>query len=263
MLTNRTMIACVDVDYRDTHAMAACVLFRDWLDAAPVAEWTHRVEPIAAYEPGQFYRRELPCLLAVLAPRLDEIQTVVVDGYVWLQDQHTPGLGAHLYEALERRIAVVGVAKTCFQSAGVAKAVLRREHSAAVRDCGGPRSAHRVGVRASHARCPPLADSAQARRPVLPKCVSGEKKLKTKRRISFPISVSRDAIAERGNAPDYRERWALPRSATASRLTGMVFRSSASKCPVNPRSRSRVLSLPVGILWRPMLWFRSLWRKDR
>lgn len=125
MLTNRTMLACVDVDYRDTHALAACVLFRDWLDARPAAEWTQRIAPIAPYEPGQFYRRELPCLLAVLAPRLEELQTIVVDGYVWLRDEHSPGLGAHLYEALGRRIPVIGVAKTCFQSATAAQPVVR------------------------------------------------------------------------------------------------------------------------------------------
>ena len=75
------MIACVDVDYRADHAVAACVLFRDWLDAAAADEWTKRIAPVAPYEPGQFYRRELPCLLAVLTPRLDEVRTVVVDGY--------------------------------------------------------------------------------------------------------------------------------------------------------------------------------------
>jgi deoxyribonuclease V len=125
MLTNRTMIACVDVDYRADHAVAACVLFRDWLDADASDQWTRRIAPVAPYLPGEFYRRELPCLLAVLEPRLPEIQTVIVDGYVWLRDEHTPGLGAHLYEALGRRVPVIGVAKTCFQSAGAAKAVVR------------------------------------------------------------------------------------------------------------------------------------------
>jgi deoxyribonuclease V len=125
MRPNRTMIACVDVDYRGDHAVVACVLFRDWLDPAPAAEWTHRVAPVAPYQPGQFYRRELPCLLAVLAPRLDEVGTVLVDGYVWLRDEHSPGLGAHLYEALGRKVAVIGVAKSCFQSAAAAKPVLR------------------------------------------------------------------------------------------------------------------------------------------
>ncbi|HYH68074.1 MAG TPA: endonuclease V [Urbifossiella sp.] len=68
---------------------------------------------VADYEPGSFYRRELPCLLGVLAlgPRPD---VVVVDGYVWLAGD-VPGLGAHLHAALGG--VVVGVAKTRFASA--------------------------------------------------------------------------------------------------------------------------------------------------
>ncbi len=34
------MIACVDVDYRDSAAVAACVLFRDWTDASSCAAFT-------------------------------------------------------------------------------------------------------------------------------------------------------------------------------------------------------------------------------
>lgn len=76
---------------------------------------------MADYEPGAFYRRELPCLLDVLArgPRAD---IVVVDGYVWLGDGKA-GLGAHLHAALGG--AVVGVAKTRFAGATDAIAVCR------------------------------------------------------------------------------------------------------------------------------------------
>lgn len=38
---------------------------------------------IAPYQPGEFYRRELPCLLAVLACG-PVAEVIVVDGYVWL-----------------------------------------------------------------------------------------------------------------------------------------------------------------------------------
>lgn len=110
------MKACVDVDYRDACAVAACVVFDAWGDAAPAYE--RRIVSAsapAAYEPGAFYKRELPYLLAVLEG-LDTIDLVVVDGYVWL-DGGRPGLGAHLYEALGRRVAVVGVAKTAFRGA--------------------------------------------------------------------------------------------------------------------------------------------------
>lgn len=118
-------IAIVDVDYRGDGAVAACVLARGWADAEPEstrAVFLDRVEP---YEPGMFYRRELPCLLAVLSELGERPGAVVVDGYVWLGDG-VPGLGARLFEALGGEIPVVGVAKTRFRGAdGVAEEVLR------------------------------------------------------------------------------------------------------------------------------------------
>jgi len=119
------MIACVDVDYRDDGAVAACVLFRSWTDAEPAGEYICRIERVEPYQPGQFYKRELPCLLAVLEKAAQPPEMVVVDGYVWLEDESHPGLGAHLYEALGKSVPVVGVAKTRFASARSARPVLR------------------------------------------------------------------------------------------------------------------------------------------
>jgi len=119
------MIACVDVDYREDEAIAACVLFRAWTDESPAAEIVERIGGIAPYEPGQFYKRELPCLRAVLAKVGAPLELVVIDGYVWLADESRPGLGAYLYEALERRVPVAGVAKTQFLSAALAVPVVR------------------------------------------------------------------------------------------------------------------------------------------
>src|SRR5262245_59291816 len=120
-----TMIACVDVDYRDEGAVAACVLFRYWEDADGAAEHVRRIDKVEPYQPGQFYKRELPCLLAVLQEVKEPLAAVVIDGYAWLADENTPGLGGHLFEALGRAIPVVGVAKTRFASARAARPVLR------------------------------------------------------------------------------------------------------------------------------------------
>jgi deoxyribonuclease V len=116
------MIACVDVDYRDPGAVAACVLLRDWADAEPCGEHVEKIAAVEPYEPGEFFRRELPCLRAVLGRTAAPVDVVVIDGYVWLDAAATrPGLGAHLFEALGRRTPVVGVAKTQFAgAAGVA-----------------------------------------------------------------------------------------------------------------------------------------------
>lgn len=119
------MIACVDVDYRDGDGLAACVLCNDWTDAESCAAFTERIVGIQPYEPGQFYKRELPCLLAVLGKVRGTVDVVVVDGYVWLSDETEPGLGAHLYQALGKKIPVVGVAKTQYHGATAARPVLR------------------------------------------------------------------------------------------------------------------------------------------
>ena len=118
------MIAFVDVDYRQEQAAAACVLSSDWGDEAPVRELVERVRGVEPYVPGQFYKRELPCLLAVLAKAGGPIDAVVIDGYVWLGEGR-PGLGGHLYESLGGKVPVVGVAKTRFLSATRAVAVVR------------------------------------------------------------------------------------------------------------------------------------------
>ena len=111
------MKCCLDVDYRADHALAAGLLFAEWGDATPTQELVARIDQIEPYVPGQFYRRELPCLLAVLAKAPLPVDLIVVDGYVWLDTHEKPGLGAHLYTALGEKIPVVGVAKKPFHSA--------------------------------------------------------------------------------------------------------------------------------------------------
>jgi hypothetical protein len=62
----RRMKACLDVHYRQTSACAAAVTFRHWSDAHAVDERIVQVRTVQPYEPGQFFRRELPCFVAVL-----------------------------------------------------------------------------------------------------------------------------------------------------------------------------------------------------
>ncbi len=121
------MIAAADVAYRSRGAVVACVLFQHWMDHAAAVETTCEVSDAEPYEPGQFFRRELPCILAVLR-KLEQLPgIIVIDGYVWLADESEPGLGGHLYAALEQRVAVIGVAKTRFRHAGAAVEITRGE----------------------------------------------------------------------------------------------------------------------------------------
>lgn len=120
------MLACVDVDYRDNDSVAsvACLLFERWSDSEPAEVVQTIVADVAPYVPGEFYRRELPCLLAVLAQTAQRPDLIIVDGYVWLGAPQRKGLGAYLYEALEQAVTIVGVAKNPFADSG-AVSVLR------------------------------------------------------------------------------------------------------------------------------------------
>jgi len=110
-----TLVA-LDVHYLKKGARAAFVTFEHWTSATPLEEGAVNVLEVSEYIPGEFYRRELPCLLAVLAKVSRTSEIIIVDGYVWLE-HGKPGLGAKLFEALESKIPVVGVAKTPYAGA--------------------------------------------------------------------------------------------------------------------------------------------------
>jgi len=119
------MIACTDVCYTEHHAIAGCLLLRHWADDVPSLALTDRIEQTGAYEPGRFYRRELPALLSVLEKLPRRPQVIIVDGYVWLGHECLPGLGAYLHEALGSAAAVIGVAKTVFKEGPAVRAIRR------------------------------------------------------------------------------------------------------------------------------------------
>lgn len=105
------MILATDVQYRDDGSAAvAGVLFGAW--AAPMPERVIRtvLTEVEPYVPGQFFRRELPCILHLLT-LCPPVDTVIVDGYVDVLPDH-PGLGRHLFDRLGGGTPVVGVAKT-------------------------------------------------------------------------------------------------------------------------------------------------------
>jgi deoxyribonuclease V len=115
--------AAVDVQYLDAGgARAAAVLADDPAFATIVASHVAHLVTVAQYEPGAFYLRELPAIEAVLA-LAPPVGLLIVDGYVDLDPDGRPGLGAYVHEALG--IPVVGVAKTAFRTATHAVRVLR------------------------------------------------------------------------------------------------------------------------------------------
>lgn len=109
------MLLAVDVYYRESGAQVSGVVFRHWPDAKPERIYHCAVDTVRDYEPGKFYLRELPCILHLLDTHDLAPDTIIIDGYVYLGDPCRPGLGMHLYNHLQGRVPVIGVAKSRFR----------------------------------------------------------------------------------------------------------------------------------------------------
>jgi len=119
----RGLCVAVDVHYlRSGGARAAAVVAADAAFSRVVAEHTVMVPEVAAYRSGEFYRRELPPLRAVL-DGIAGLGLLVIDGYADLDPGGRPGLGAHTHA--EFAVPVIGVAKSAFRTATHAVPVLR------------------------------------------------------------------------------------------------------------------------------------------
>ena len=108
----------IDVDYRGNTGHVAGVSFFDrnlsWgEDADREGEnSTHItvVEGVENYQSGEFYKRELPCIEALLEEHNLTPDCIIIDGFVHLEDGK-PGLGKYLFDALDGNTPVIGVAK--------------------------------------------------------------------------------------------------------------------------------------------------------
>ncbi|XZF14194.1 endonuclease V [Chitinophagaceae bacterium MMS25-I14] len=124
------MILAFDTYYYGDKAKTVCIGFEHWQDAAPAEIWSEITTTTSEYEPGAFYKRELPCIVSLLAKiSTDNIEAIIVDGFTVLNDEEKPGLGAHLYNYLQLKTPVIGVAKTNFASLNLHKRPLLRGES--------------------------------------------------------------------------------------------------------------------------------------
>jgi deoxyribonuclease V len=121
------MILAFDTHYQNGQAKTVCIAFEQWTDAEPVHIFTSVMPEPAPYEPGAFYKRELPCILQLYnSIPVTGVHTIVIDGYVVLDDAGLPGLGSYLYKALKESIPVIGVAKTNYKLLEANKRALLR-----------------------------------------------------------------------------------------------------------------------------------------
>ena len=118
------MILVIDVDYKDSNNTAgvAGLLFNNFEDISYSRKIELIVKDILPYESGSFYKRELPCILALLKEVSENLDFIIVDGYVFL-DNNLDGLGAHLFK--EVNIPIIGVAKNAYKGISEDKLIFR------------------------------------------------------------------------------------------------------------------------------------------
>lgn len=120
----------IDVGYDGSSANAASLSFQNWNDHQPIKSHKNLIQNIEAYEPGKFFKRELPCLLESLKNYdLKKVDTIIVDGFVWLNSDRKKGLGAYLFEALDEKIPIIGVAKRKFHGENIFMKTIERGES--------------------------------------------------------------------------------------------------------------------------------------
>ena len=117
------LFVAVDVHYpHDDIARAAMVAADERRFSRVTRTRTAMVRASAPYRPGEFYLRELPPLRTVI-PASGDLGLIVIDGYVDLDPDSRPGLGAHVHAEFD--VPVIGVAKTRFKTATHAAQVFR------------------------------------------------------------------------------------------------------------------------------------------
>jgi len=104
------------VHYKKDYAKSVGVLF-NWDDDTPTEVIITKRHDVAEYVPGEFYKREMPCVLDLIEKvALEKLDAVLVDGHVYIDNAFGHGLGGYVYEALNRAVPVIGVAKRAFHA---------------------------------------------------------------------------------------------------------------------------------------------------
>jgi len=108
------MILAIDVHYKDQTAKAVGLLF-DWCDSEPKEVITDYLLNPDEYLPGAFYKRELPCILKIIEKvNIEHLEAIIIDGYVYVDNDKKNGLGGHVWQTLKSGVPVIGVAKNYY-----------------------------------------------------------------------------------------------------------------------------------------------------
>lgn len=104
----------IDVHYEGETAFVAGITFSEPTQKEPDHIYYSELEVPGEYESGEFYKRELPCIIKLIEENNLFPSVVIIDGFTYLDSQHSVGLGARLESYFSdegKDVGVIGVAK--------------------------------------------------------------------------------------------------------------------------------------------------------
>ena len=119
----------VAVHFDGVHANVAAAAFDAWDAVEATKTYGSRVDHVEKAGKGELDLRELPCLMQLLREYSLEPELILIEGFVHLDADETPGLGQHLYQALGCKVPIVGVSKKRLPGMSVQVEVVREEET--------------------------------------------------------------------------------------------------------------------------------------
>lgn len=121
-MKNKKVLAIDAYYYGKNDCYTVGIIFDNFKSSEVEKEFSTHIRKFAKYIPGSFWKRELPGILSIIRKvNMDEIGTIIVDGYCWLNDSNSiiprKGIGQVLYETIRTRfpdIHIIGIAKSLF-----------------------------------------------------------------------------------------------------------------------------------------------------
>lgn len=123
------MKLAIAVHINGAQAQAAAVAFDAWDASEATKTYLSHIAHVEKPERGELDLRELPCVMQLLREHKLEPELILIDGFVHLDGDETPGLGQHLFQALGGTTPIVGVSKTSRPGLSTQFEVMREEET--------------------------------------------------------------------------------------------------------------------------------------
>lgn len=144
----------IAIHFDAAQAQAAAVAFEAWDSPEATQTYVTHIAHVDKPARGELDLRALPCAMQLLSEHKLAPELILIDGFVHLDGNETPGLGRHLFQALGGTTPVIGLSKTNRPGLSAQFEVMREEEAKPlIVTCAGlDIGAAKARLRAMHGR---------------------------------------------------------------------------------------------------------------